>query len=58
MRNHGVLCCGPTVEQALQAVEDLETLCQDLLRQRIARRATQTPSLQAPLRRVLDALAG
>ena len=57
-----------------RAVFDLETIKQDVrhpfrlqceqwrlqkaLRQRIARRATQTPSLQAPLRRVLDALAG
>ncbi|WP_457334408.1 class II aldolase/adducin family protein [Rhizobacter sp. P5_C2] len=39
MLNHGVLCCGPSPEAAVQAVEDLETLACMHLRQRIAARA-------------------
>lgn len=39
MLNHGVLCCGPSTEAAVQAVEDLETLACLHLRQRIAARA-------------------
>jgi L-fuculose-phosphate aldolase len=57
MLNHGVLCCGATTGAALQAVEDLETLCASLLLQRIAVRAEREPFMQAALRRVADALA-
>jgi L-fuculose-phosphate aldolase len=39
MLNHGVLCCGPSPQAAVQAVEDLETLACLHLRQRIAARA-------------------
>lgn len=57
MLNHGVLCCGATTGAALQAVEDLETLCASLLLQRIAVRAEREPFMQAALRRVAGALA-
>lgn len=57
MLNHGVLCCGATTGAALQAVEDLETLCASLLLQRIAVRGEREPFMQAALRRVADALA-
>lgn len=57
MRNHGVLCCGATPDAALQAVEELETLCTSLLLQRIAARGEREPFMQAALRRVADALA-
>jgi L-fuculose-phosphate aldolase len=58
MRNHGVLCCGRDPADALQAVEDLETLARTHLERRIARRAQSDPSMQQALRRVSDALAG
>lgn len=57
MLNHGVLCCGATTSAALQAVDDLETLCTSLLLQRIAARSEREPFMQAALRRVADALA-
>jgi L-fuculose-phosphate aldolase len=44
MLNHGVLCCGPSPEAAVQAVEDLETLACMHLRQRIAARAAAEPA--------------
>lgn len=56
MFNHGVLCCGPTTWAAVQAVEDLEALCQQLLLQGLFARAQREPSLQGALRRVADAL--
>jgi L-fuculose-phosphate aldolase len=58
MRNHGVLCCGRSPGEALQAVEDLEALARTHLEQRIAERARLVPSLQQALGRVSDALAG
>jgi L-fuculose-phosphate aldolase len=58
MRNHGVLCCGRSPAEALQAVEDLETLARTHLERRIAERAPSVPSLQKALGRVSDALAG
>lgn len=57
MLNHGALCCGATSWAALQAVEDLETLCTSLLLQRMAARSEREPFMQAALRRVADALA-
>ncbi len=39
MRNHGALCCGPDVAHATRAVELLERLACERLRQRIAARA-------------------
>lgn len=56
MFNHGVLCCGPTTWAAVQAVEDLEALCQQQLLQAMADRARREPDLQAALQRVTDAL--
>ena len=48
MRNHGVLCCGASVDAALAAVQALEQLCARTLRERIARRAVALPpGLQA-----------
>ena len=58
MRNHGVLCCGRSPDDALQAVEDLETLARTHLQRRIAERAPFVPSLQPALWRVSDALTG
>ena len=56
MFNHGALCCGPTTWVAVQAVEDLEALCQQQLVQAMAGRARREPALQAALRRVTEAL--
>jgi L-fuculose-phosphate aldolase len=39
MRNHGALCCGADVEQAVRAVELLERLAGECLRRRIVARA-------------------
>ncbi len=55
MRNHGVLCCGTSVDAAMQAVEDLERLARRRLRTVIAARAAE-PSRAAALERVLAAL--
>lgn len=57
MRNHGVLCCGPTTGAAVQAVEDLEALCRGQLLRALSERARREPARQAALRRVADALA-
>jgi L-fuculose-phosphate aldolase len=43
MRNHGALCCGADIEQAALAVELLERLAGERLRQRIAARAGGNP---------------
>lgn len=56
MFNHGVLCCGTSVDAAVQAVEDLEALARAHLRQLIARRAEREPALQPALWRVTTAL--
>lgn len=53
MRNHGVLCCGASVEAAVAAVHALERLCAQVLRERIAARAEGLP---AALRPALEAL--
>lgn len=52
MRNHGVLCCGPTVDDAVQAVEDLESLCSTHLKHLIETRAAREPGASAALRQV------
>jgi L-fuculose-phosphate aldolase len=49
MRNHGVLCCGTSIEQATQAVEALERLAGERLRQRIAARAGGDPRHESVL---------
>jgi len=57
MLNHGVLCCGPSTEAAVQAVEDLETLACMHLRQRIAARAAREPARREVFARLDAALA-
>jgi L-fuculose-phosphate aldolase len=53
MRNHGVLCCGASVEEAVQAVEELEHLVYRHLSARISTRAAAEPQQAAALQRVL-----
>jgi L-fuculose-phosphate aldolase len=43
MRNHGVLCCGESVQAALQTVEDLEHLAYNLLYTRIMDQTVANP---------------
>ncbi|WP_369937549.1 class II aldolase/adducin family protein [Xanthomonas tesorieronis] len=56
MRNHGVLCCGRSLEQAVAAVDALEQVARAHLARRIERRALHDAGLAAPLRAVLAAL--
>jgi L-fuculose-phosphate aldolase len=56
MRNHGVLCCGASIEQAVQAVEALERLAGERLRQRIAARAGGDPRHESVLLALASAL--
>lgn len=56
MRNHGVLCCGRSLEQAVAVVDALEQVARDHLARRIERRALHDAGLAAPLRAVLTAL--
>lgn len=56
MRSHGVLCCGASVEAAMQTVETLERLTRRHLSTQIHSRATAHPTQAAALRRVLTAL--
>jgi L-fuculose-phosphate aldolase len=56
MRNHGALCCGNTIETAVQAVEDLERLSSEHLLGRISARAQASPQLAAALRNAAAAL--
>jgi L-fuculose-phosphate aldolase len=58
MFNHGVLCCGPTADAAVQAVEDLEALARSRLLERITARAAREPARRAALQRVASLLAG
>jgi L-fuculose-phosphate aldolase len=55
MRNHGVLCCGASVQPAVQAVEELERLAYRYLSARIRDRAAAEPQRAAALQRVLAA---
>jgi L-fuculose-phosphate aldolase len=57
MRNHGVLCCGPDIATAVQALAALESLAADHLRRHILARAAADPSRRHTLQGVLDALA-
>jgi L-fuculose-phosphate aldolase len=41
MRNHGVLCCGPTLGEAIARVEALEAACAAFFRDAITRRMRQ-----------------
>jgi L-fuculose-phosphate aldolase len=56
MRNHGALCCGRDVEQATLAVETLERLAGECLRQRIAARAAADPAGRSALLGLVHAL--
>ncbi|MBB4125474.1 L-fuculose-phosphate aldolase [Xanthomonas translucens] len=56
MRNHGVLCCGRSLEHAVAAVDALEQVARAHLARRIERRALHDAGLAAPLRAVLAAL--
>jgi L-fuculose-phosphate aldolase len=56
MLNHGVLCCGPSVDAAVRSVEDLEALCRLHLAQRIQQRGADRPHAHPLLTRVLSAL--
>ncbi len=55
MRNHGVLCCGASLEAAVQAVEELERVVYRHLFTRISVRAAAEPKRAAALQRVLAA---
>lgn len=56
MFNHGALCCGASIDDALLHVEMLETLARQRLREQIAARAASTPRLRPALSRVLATL--
>jgi L-fuculose-phosphate aldolase len=56
MRNHGVICCGTSVDAAVKAVEQLEQLARRQLRARISNRAALHPERAAALHRVLTTL--
>ena len=56
MRNHGVICCGTSVDAAVKAVEQLEQLARRQLRTRISNRAALHPERAATLHRVLTTL--
>jgi len=56
MRNHGVICCGTSVDAAVKAVEQLEQLARRQLRTRISNRAALHPERAAALHRVLTTL--
>jgi L-fuculose-phosphate aldolase len=46
LRTHGAICCGVSIESALQAIVALEALAQEHLRARIAARAPTHVALQ------------
>ncbi len=56
MRNHGVLCCGESMEAALQTVEYLEQLAYHWLCTRISDQIIATPQRAVALHRVLSLL--
>jgi L-fuculose-phosphate aldolase len=56
MRNHGVLCCGDSMQAALQIVEDLEQLAHNRLCARIREHTLANPLRAAQLRQVLALL--
>jgi L-fuculose-phosphate aldolase len=57
MLNHGVLCCGPSTEAAVQAVEALEALARQQLLALMSGHAHRAPALKAALARVAETLA-
>lgn len=56
MRNHGVLCCGSSVEAAVASVNALEGLAHRHLAKRIASQISTCPERAAALHRVLTTL--
>ncbi|NVM77530.1 L-fuculose-phosphate aldolase [Duganella sp. SG902] len=56
MRNHGVLCCGPTISQTVRAVEALERLAEQRLIERITQEANIHPARSNAFRRLLAAM--
>jgi L-fuculose-phosphate aldolase len=58
LRNHGVVCCGAGMTEAVQAVEDLETVAKRHLHMRIADRLAKAPGLAGALQPLAKALAG
>ncbi|MBU6471186.1 MAG: class II aldolase/adducin family protein [Alphaproteobacteria bacterium] len=58
LRNHGVLCCGTSIETALQTVDDLERLVRACLQQQIEARMRREPEHTAALAAVLATLGG
>jgi L-fuculose-phosphate aldolase len=57
MLNHGVLCCGAGIEEAMATLDALEALAREHLQARIASRAASEPQRRAALCRVIDVLA-
>lgn len=53
MFNHGALCCGRTVDEAVHNVDQLETLARRYLHGQITIRAASNPILRHALSRVL-----
>lgn len=58
MRNHGVLCCGPTIEKTLERLEGLEDFCRQYLLDHINARLQTQPSLRAASLPLITALGG
>lgn len=56
MRNHGVLCCGTSLEAAVASVHALEGLAHRHLAQRITQQISTHPQRVAALKRVLHTL--
>lgn len=56
MRNHGILCCGRGVREAMSAVSALEQLAREHLLNRIRARAIVTPQRRDGLTRLAQSL--
>jgi len=56
LRNHGVVCCGPTLGETVARLETLESACANFFRNVIARRAASGG--EPSLREVLTLFAG
>jgi L-fuculose-phosphate aldolase len=58
MLNHGIVCCGRDADQAMQALDGLESLARAHLLRQIDSRAVNQPSKGPALRRVAEIVAG
>jgi L-fuculose-phosphate aldolase len=56
MQNHGVLCCGPELERAVEAVTALETLCAGHLQQLILARTADDVAGRQRLSAIVETL--